>query len=124
MWTIVASIIGAAIVVVGSLIAVNLRSIKHCVKGVDNRVTKAEGKVESVQSNFAACKVDCERTFVPKEAFLRETGFQRRSLDNLTAGMNRLEGKMTVVEQLPQISGNIAREIVKEIKNGGLNGGT
>jgi len=124
MWTTVASIVGAATVVVGSLIVVNLRSIKHCVKGVDNRITKAEDRVENIQSSFATCKVDCERTFVPKEAFLRETGFQRRSLDNLTAGMNRLEGKMTVVEQLPKISGNIAREIVKELKNGGLNGRT
>lgn len=124
MWTIVASIVGAAIVIVGSLIVLNLRSIKHCVKGVDNRITKTEGKVESVQLNFAACQVNCERTFVPKEAFLRETGFQRRSLDNLTAGMNRLEGKLTVVEQLPKIVGDISREVVKEMNKGGPNGRT
>ena len=115
---VMASIIGAVIVVVGALIVLNLRSIKHCVRGIDQRTTRAEDKVESVQSNFAACKVDCDRTFVDKELFLRETGFTRRTLENLNASVNKLDGKLTVVEKLPQICGDISREIVREMKNG------
>lgn len=116
--TIIASIIGAAIIVVGTLIVLNLRSIKHGVRGVDQRVNKTEDNVKNVQLGFSACKVDCERTFVDKELFLRETGFTRRSLENLNASVNRLDGKLTVVEKLPQICGDISREIVKEMRNG------
>jgi len=111
MWTIVASVAGAAIVVVGTLIVLNLRSIK-------DSVGKAEGSVENLKNKQVACKVDCERTFVDKELFLRETGFARRSLENLNASVNRLDGKLTVVEKLPQICGDISREIVKEMRNG------
>ena len=120
--TIIASIIGAAIVVVGALIVLNLRSIKHCVQGVDQRVNKTEDNVKSIQLGFSACKVDCERSFVDKERFLRETGFARRTLENVTATINRLEGKLTVVEKLPQIVGDISRSIVKEMNNGVKNG--
>lgn len=115
---IVASIIGAAIVVVGSLIVLNLRSIKHCVRGVDQKINKAEDDVKTMQTDFATCKVDCERTFINKELFLRETGFQRRTLEILNASVNKLDGKLTVVEKLPQICGDISREIVKEMRNG------
>ena len=96
MWTIVASVVGAAIVVIGSLIVLNLRTIKHCVRGVDQKINKAEGDVKTIQTDFAKCKVDCDRTFIDKELFLRETGFQRRSLENLNASVNRLDGKLTV----------------------------
>ena len=68
------------------------------------------------------CKIDCERTFVNTELFLRETGFTRRSMDKLTGSVNRIEGKLTVVEKLPQIVGQISREIVKEMRNGVANG--
>ena len=115
---IIASIIGAAVVVVGTLIVLNLRSIKHCVRGVDQRVNRAEDNVKSMELSFRDCKVDCDRTFVDKELFLRETGFTRRALENVTAAVNRLDGKLTVVEKLPQICGDISREIVKEMRNG------
>jgi len=120
--TIIASIVGAAIVVVGTLIVLNLRSIKHCVRGVDQRVNKAEDGIKNVQLRFSDCKVDCERSFVNKELFLRETGFSRRTLENVTAAINKLDGKLTVVEKLPQIVGDISRSIVKEMSNGAKNG--
>lgn len=118
METIVASIIGAVIVVVGSLIVLNLRTIKHCVRGADQKINKAEDDVKTIQTDFAKCKVDCGRTFVDKELFLRETGFTRRSLEKVTASVNRIEGKLTIVEQLPQIVGDVSKNIVKEMRNG------
>jgi hypothetical protein len=69
-------------------------------------------------TDFQKCKVDCERSYVKTEVFLRETGFARRALEGLTASVNRLDGKLTVVEKLPQICGDISRNIVKEMKNG------
>ena len=119
---IIASIIGAAIIVVGTLIVLNLRSIKHGVRGVDQRVNKSEDNVKNLQLGFSACKIDCERSFVDKELFLRETGFTRRTLENVTAAVNRLDGKLTVVEKLPQICSDISRSIIKEMNNGVKNG--
>ena len=74
-------------------------------------------------ADFSKCKVDCERNFVNSEIFLRETGYTRRSVQSLTESVNRMEGTLRVVEKLPQICGDISREIVKEMKNGGNNHG-
>lgn len=110
-WDIVATIIGSAVIVVGTLIVLNLRSIKHYARG-------AEDNVKNIENRLRDCKVDCDKSFVDKELFLRETGFTRRTLENLSTSVNQLDGKLTVVEKLPQICGNISREIVKEMKNG------
>lgn len=119
--TFVAVLVGGCLAIVGSLIVLNLRSIKHCLRSQDKQVEKTQDDVRELQTGFGACKVDCDRTFVKSEVFLRETGFQRRSLDRLNASVNRLEGKLTIVEQLPKICGDILREIVKEMKNGEKN---
>jgi len=109
--TLAAVLVSGCLAIVGSLIALYLRSIKHC---QDKQAESAQG----LQTKFANCKIDCDRTFVKAEVFLRETGFTRRALEGLIASVNRLEGKLTIVDQLPNICGDISREIVKEMKNG------
>ena len=122
----VAIVIAAALLgIVGSLIILNLRAIKSCVRNFTQRVEKHDRLIEKNQeklsgigTDFAKCKVDCERAFVDSEIFLRETGYTRRSIQSLSESVNRMEGALRVVEKLPQICGNISREIVKEMKNG------
>ena len=113
--TLTAVLVGGCLAIVGSLIILYLRSIKHY---QDKQLERGQ----ELQTRFANCKVDCDRTFVKTEVFLRETGFTRRALENLTASVNRLEGKLTITEKLPEIVGSISREIVKEMRNGEKNG--
>jgi hypothetical protein len=121
-WTLVAAIVGGCLAIVGSLIVLNLRSIKNCLRSQNKQVENTQVDLKQLQTGFADCKLDCDRTFVKSEVFLRETGFTRRALEDLTASASRLEGKLTVVDQLPKICGDISREIVKEMKNGETNG--
>ena len=116
--TLVAVLVGGCLTIVSSLIVLNLRSIKHCLRNQDKQVDKTQADVKQLQINFMNCKIDCDRTFVQSEVFLRETGFARRALESLTASINCLDGKLTVVEKLPQICGDISKAIVKEMKNG------
>jgi hypothetical protein len=120
--TLVAVLVGGCLAIVGSLIVLNLRSIKNCLRNQDKQIERAQDDVRQQQNNLTTCKIDCDRNFVKAEVFLRETGFARRALEGLTASVNRLDGKLTVVEKLPQICGDISREIVKEMKNGETNG--
>lgn len=123
--TIVIVVVGGCLAIVGSLIVLNLRSIKGCLRNFTERMNRQDKTISNVQrdimnlqSTYTACRLDCDRTFVGGEVFLRETGFARRSLESLTASVNRLDGKLTVVEKLPQICGDISRAIVSEMKNG------
>lgn len=126
----VIAIVGMLVAIVGSLIVVNLYSIKGSVTDLGARLAKQDESVSSLsngqaaitiegQRNQAACKIDCEREFVRSEVFLRETGFLRRSLDVLSLSTTRIEGNLKVVELLPQICGDIARKIVHEFKENG-----
>ena len=120
------AIVGALLSIVGSLIVLNLKSIKNCLRPItdrlnkqEERIDKASDEVKALQTGFGECKVDCERTFVASELFLRETGFARRSMENATASINRVEGKLDVVDKFPQICGDISREIVKQMQSRG-----
>jgi len=116
--TIAITLVGGCLGIIGALIVLNLRSIKSCIHKSNEQISAAQADVKTVEKNFDACKLDCQRTFVSAEVFLRETGYTRRSLETLTASVNRMEGKLTVVEKLPQICGDISREIVREMRNG------
>lgn len=118
-------VIGGLLAIIGTLIVLNLRSIKHCLRKFDARADKQDEKIEKAQddvkkvrSDFTACKVDCERSYVKTDLFLRETGFQRRALENLSTSVNRLDGKLSIVEKFPEIFGDIFRSVVKEMNNG------
>lgn len=126
----VIAIVGMLVAIVGTLIVVNLHSIKGSVTDLNARIQREDESVTSLthsqaaitieaQRNQTQCKVDCEREFVRSEVFLRETGFLRRSLDNVSAATTRIEGNLKVVELLPQICGDIARKIVHEFKENG-----
>lgn len=115
--------VGSLIAIIGSLILLNLQSIKRCVTSVmerldkyESRLVKNEQDLGEIKQKIITCKVDCEREFVDTGAFLRETGFSRRTLENLSASINRLEGQLAVTNKLPEIVGSISREIVKEMK--------
>src|SRR4030042_3536014 len=102
----------ALIGVIGSFIILYLRSIKSELKIFTDRLEKTQDGLSVVRTEFANCKVDCERNFISWELFLRETGYTRRSIENLTQSVNRMEGTLKVVEKLPQICGDISRSIV------------
>jgi len=127
---IVLGITAALLGIVGSLIILNLQSIKGSLSLFTQRIDRQDELIERTQkelvvigTDFVKCKVDCERNFISAELFLRETGLTRRSMESLTQSVNRMEGKLTLVEKLPQICGDISREIVREMKkNGDQNG--
>lgn len=119
------AIVGMMMSIVGALIIVNLKSIKDCLRKLtgridkqDDRIDKCDEHVKGLAERQGVCKVDCERRFVTAEGFLRETGFQRREMGKLSEGLSRIEGKLTVTEQLPAICGKIASQVVKEMRNG------
>jgi hypothetical protein len=123
-WSIVATVVGGLMSIIGALILVNLQSIKRCISKLSGRIEKQDALIADVKETNDAisvamlnCKVDCHRDFVTGEAFLRETGFMRRTLENQTASINRIEGQLTLVDKLPAICGDISRNIVREMKD-------
>ena len=107
-------LLSAAAALIGVLVLWNLKMLVKRLDAQEIRINKIEARQETINLR----KETCQQEFVSGELFLRETGFQRRAIENLSASMNRLEGNLKVIEKLPEISGEIARKIVHEFKNG------
>jgi len=101
------TLVGGLLTIVGMLIVLNLRSIKKY-------LTSLNARLDGHESRLAI--IELERiSNVSKEDWVRSEAFNRNKLDRLNASLSRIEGKLQVVEKLPEISGAIAREIVKEL---------
>ena len=79
-------------------------------------VDRHDEQIIKLTTEAARCKVDCTQTFATSEAFVREAGFTRRTMEQMTASLARLEGSMQVVNRLPEISGQIAANIASVLK--------
>ena len=116
-WPVIASVIGASSAIIGGLILLNLKSIKHCIKSNSDRLSKNETDVQDVKDRMAACRTECTRTYVDKVDYIRNVTKQENSLDSLIKITSEIKGGMAIVEKIPQICGEVARQIVKESKN-------
>jgi len=129
--SIVIALIGGCLAIVGSLITLNLRSIKSCLRNFSERINKQDTQIEKSQAdvkgfgeNIRNCKIDCSRNMVSKEDWVRSEGYTRRELKELSSTLNRIEGKFAIVEKVPEICGNVVHAVMKELNSGGHANGT
>jgi len=113
---ILAILLSAAASFIGLLVLWNLRVLKHCITESNKRIDKHDDEIKRLQKSYSLCKIDCQRTNVSKEDWVREAGLTRKRLDDVADSLSRIDGKFTIVEKLPQICSNIAGEIVKQMQ--------
>jgi len=90
-------------------------------KALAKKVEKHDGDIRTLEQRMAACKIDCDRSNVSKEDWVRSEGFTRRELKEMGTILSRIEGKFCIVEKLPEIIGSTVRESVS--RAGGQNNG-
>jgi hypothetical protein len=78
------------------------------------RIARIERGHTDLLTRLAGCRQECNRSFVEKETFLREAGFSRDKLDDMSNTLSRMEGKLQITEQLPNICGRIASEVAAQ----------
>ena len=116
MWSVAATVIGSVLALLNALILFSIKRLTDRLDKQDIAIGAVKANNDIFAASLANCKVDCHRNFVTGEAFLRETGFTRRTLETQTAALNRMEGQFTLVDKLPAIVGEISRNIVNEMK--------
>lgn len=122
---IIATVFGIVVSALFAVIAWNQQSTKKVIEDKINeladRLESQDNKIELMEKQLAVCKQNCFQEFTKKEDWLREAGNNREQLSDMSKTLSRMEGKMGIMEQLPNICGNIAREIAREMK-GQVNG--
>jgi len=80
-------------------------------KQLSTRIEKVESANSSMLVKLNDCKQNCFQTFVEKEDWLREAGNNRVKLDEVSATLNRIDGKLQIMDKLPEICRSIAKEM-------------
>ena len=112
MWGIVATVIGSILALLNALILFSIHRFT-------DRLDKQDAKIDDIGKRFAACKVECLQVTVTKEDWVRSEALTRQKLDGVAETMAKINGKLEIVQQLPDIAGRIAREIANALKLGG-----
>jgi hypothetical protein len=115
-WSVAATIVSAMASLVGALVLLNLRSLAITIRELKGDQGDQAKDIRELNMKFAACKVDCDRNTVSKEDWVRSEGYTRRGLDKLSQQMALMDGKLEVVQKLPEIAGGVARAVVAEMR--------
>jgi len=108
-------LLSAAAALIGLLVLWNLRMLAKRLDEHDRRLDR----IEIEQKSLAGRKEDCQQEFVNSEQWIRSEGYTRAKLDKIAESVSSLAGSLKVIEQMPKICGQIARDIVAEFRNGG-----
>ncbi|HOT73748.1 MAG TPA: hypothetical protein PLX18_11405 [Anaerohalosphaeraceae bacterium] len=112
-WSVLATVISAAAGIISGLILMILTSIKSDIKAISARVDQQDLRIEKLLERKNLCNQD----YVGKVEYIRSTNSLEESMKKLTEGVAMLNGTIRVIEQMPQICGSIAKEIVREMKH-------
>jgi len=106
-------IVGALLSLVGGLIIFYLRSIKQTLDVYGERTDRNEGDIKTLTSQVTTCKIDCQRTTVSKEDWVRSEGYTRIELKQISQSIAKLAGQLEIAAKLPELCGKIAQQIVQ-----------
>jgi len=113
MEQIVITIVGFLLSLLSGLILFKLNSISR-------RLDRQDDRIDVLFANLADCKKDCDRNTVSKEDWVRSEGYTRQKIEQMTDAVMELNGKVKIIEQVPELVGKITREIVAHLKSGGF----
>ena len=106
-------IVGSLLSLVGGLIIFYLRSIKTSLDVYGKRTDLHEQDIKALSLQVTTCKIDCQRTTVSKEDWVRSEGYTRTELKQISQAIANLSGKLEVTAKFPEICGQIAKQIVQ-----------
>jgi len=105
-------VVGSCFTVIGSLLVFYLKSIKSC-------VGKQNEKISEIEKSQTQCQKECARDFVDKVDWIRNVNKSEKSFDSLIKITSEIKGTMKFIEKLPQLCGEVVRQVVNEKKGSG-----
>jgi hypothetical protein len=114
-WTIVLSIISMAAGIIGGLALFNLTGLKDLIQKVSERQDQTEEELKDIRKDHAAFRVECERDMVSKEDWVRNEGYVRRELKEMSGTLSTINGKLEVISRMPEISAEIAARTAERV---------
>lgn len=83
--------------------------------GFRKNIQKNSDDIEAIKERMSVCRRECDENHASKEDVLREAGYTRRFQERQIADMAEIK---TLVNKMPEMTGQIVRSIVIELKRG------
>ena len=115
-WYIALTIVSLFAAICSGVVLAYLKSIKSDFAKYADRLDRHDERIDAIAEKLANCRTTRKTETVDKEDWVRSEGYTRRELKDLAMVLARMEGKLAVVEQLPAICGQIAREIAQQMQ--------
>lgn len=123
-WNVVAALFGGLATVVGALIVLYLKSIKQSLCSFGARIDKQDDRIDhnlnqinKLGTRMSTWQMEAGQSLVSKEDWVRGEGYSRREIKSLADSMTRIEGKLEIVQKLPEICGQIAHQVAVTMKS-------
>jgi hypothetical protein len=107
-WPIIATIASLASTLICSL-------AMFIFNGFRKEIGKNTEDIEAIKERLATCRRECDENHASKEDYLREAGYSRRFQERQIEGMAEIK---TLVNKMPELTGQIVRSIVSTIRRG------
>jgi hypothetical protein len=111
---IVFSVVLAYASIVSTLVLRQLDAITKRQDAADARATRLEDEVRRLDAR----KAECQIAFTSKEDWVRSEGYMRQEMKEIVGLLGRMEGKLAIVDSMPQICGSIAGQVAEKILKG------
>ncbi len=108
---------------IGGLVLLYLRGVKSDLQDYSqtfaNRIDAQDQKIDKLNRTLSDCRIACKSDTVSKEDWVRSEGYARRELKEVTHSLNRIEGRLDVVDKLPEVCISVAREVANQVAKAG-----
>lgn len=118
-WPIIASVASLFASGLFGLVLYNLQTLKSSLKSSIEAIAKRQDSQAADIARLIDRKNLCSQDYVGKVEYIRSSNGLEEGMKQLLEKVGTLNGTMRVIEQMPAICGNIAKEIVKEMKQNG-----
>ncbi|MCK4958948.1 MAG: hypothetical protein KAT00_06100 [Planctomycetes bacterium] len=111
--------LSASAALISGLVLANLRAVSKKQSEHEARISAIEKEAKEDVKEAAYRKDKCNQDFVDKVDYIREVTKLEATMESLLKLTSEIKGSMTGIEQMPKICGNIASQIVKQMRNSG-----
>ena len=128
-WEIMVVIFGVIVTAMLGMVGWYLAGIRSDIGKYGKRLNQHDEKIDLIAKQLSICKVDCSlklsecktdclRESVSKEEWIRSESISQTQMQSMVALMNQMLGKMSMMEQLPNIIAQTLREVMTQMNKG------
>jgi hypothetical protein len=116
VWPIIATVVGIATGICTGALWFSMQGLKDSIASTSARQQADSVRITALAEKMSVCKIDCDRSMVSKEDWVRAEGYTRQLLERVSLQLAEMQGQIQITDKMPEIVGQIVRQVVTEVR--------